>query len=1110
MKKIISLAVIFCMLFTATASAFTVFKHTYTDVDGTVYHIGTFEEDDTDAGVIVNGKKYSLKSGIYMGEAANAWEEASGKQRRFALGLRIPAGSDMESYKVYPYSVDAEGNSRVGQSTIVYNNDLARYAIEKTIDAPVVADVVNAMDYRTAGSAAAGTLRNVYDVLQIKCDGNAAEVTTHNQVLLAKLDIRELKKNYLPGAEIKFTMKARYSGNWTAKDGNGNVIPNTLSSVKINVAGAGEAGQDWNEDNIPRFYKDEANKEEKSYYLQFGKKAPVDTLVLPVTDEALNSMQELTFNITGIVQEAIENGNDYASVAVWADNRASEAAKKENGGRNAYVFDVPTLENASYPYKLTYGAVDTNIELKTLKVNEEEVTKYIDGNNTYTKYLPFGTTEIPVVSAEAVSENAKVTVTQADSLNEKATVKITSADGSKTAEYIVQYVVSELPSQDTYKTLGWNSGVVANGNNNVISMDEQTSGNAILTYVDTPIRYQTGVKVTTNSDGTTKEEPTYKNFLATGKYLRLYNSPVAKAGYVPAISLMQLDLTKLINTHKLEIGSPIELHIDGEFKTYDTAADANVNSVELQLYDMTGTDWTDINSKINTIKGEAENIAKYDYKVNNTEVLATAESTTDALRTLLRYTTVLKNKKLIVSQNVPYGKYGLTTTSGSENNVYGNNRTFEENGFLKVDISEFVRYCVSTGNMTPTIGFYIAPCSSTVQNRQIGSIYYQGTGNMSYLKFGAEVELDEETLNSYKDASIHTLSINGTEVDVKYIDPKTNTYTAYLPAGTDLAPMVEATVNEKAKVEIEQAAMPDEDTVIKVTAYNGTVATYTVKSFVSEADSSETFTALGWNHGAIANGNKNALSVNAETQKTKTDGTKYGDVLYSYGLKNADWLSYSMAQIAGYNTPKATGGYKPNVALIQLDLSKLGNIDLSKPVVLKMDGSVSTYNSTNPATGVSISLYDASETDWASLNADMDIVRAYLETTYETDADKEAAYDNALAVSQRVKDYLRNPGAVIEGKTPIVTNFFAFGNYGLNTASASLAENNIYGNKYAAYESFAEFDISEFVRYCTATGNLTPTLAFYVNPSDADVVDRHLFSFYFSGSGNMSYIHYSK
>ena len=79
MKRIISLAVILCMLITANASAFTVIQHNYTDVDGTYYHIGEFDDGDTDAGVVVNGKKYSLKNGIYMGDSANAFEEASSK-----------------------------------------------------------------------------------------------------------------------------------------------------------------------------------------------------------------------------------------------------------------------------------------------------------------------------------------------------------------------------------------------------------------------------------------------------------------------------------------------------------------------------------------------------------------------------------------------------------------------------------------------------------------------------------------------------------------------------------------------------------------------------------------------------------------------------------------------------------------------------------------------------------------------------------------------------------------------------------------------------------------------------------------------------------------------
>ena len=96
MKKILCslMAMVVIVSFSLTAFAETSVNYTFVDTDGFIYHFGQFDDGDTDAGIIVNGKPFSLKNGIYKGEYANAFVDAKTKNNLFGMGFIVNEGKN--------------------------------------------------------------------------------------------------------------------------------------------------------------------------------------------------------------------------------------------------------------------------------------------------------------------------------------------------------------------------------------------------------------------------------------------------------------------------------------------------------------------------------------------------------------------------------------------------------------------------------------------------------------------------------------------------------------------------------------------------------------------------------------------------------------------------------------------------------------------------------------------------------------------------------------------------------------------------------------------------------------------------------------------------------
>ena len=96
-------------------------------------------------------------------------------------------------------------------------------------------------------------------------------------------------------------------------------------------------------------------------------------------------------------------------------------------------------------YKIKFvRAASTNSKLAGLSVNGEPIAAFNANTLNYTYELPYGTTDVPVVSAEKAEDGQTVSITQPTSTTGKATIVVTAADKKTTSTYTIQFAVALL------------------------------------------------------------------------------------------------------------------------------------------------------------------------------------------------------------------------------------------------------------------------------------------------------------------------------------------------------------------------------------------------------------------------------------------------------------------------------------------------------------------------------------------------------------------------------------------------------------------------------------------------------------------------------------------
>ena len=137
-------------------------------------------------------------------------------------------------------------------------------------------------------------------------------------------------------------------------------------------------------------------------------------------------------------------------------------------------------------YKIKFvSAASNNARLADIQVNGTTIAGFNAYLNTYNVALPYGTTEVPVVSATAQDAGATVTITQATNTTGVATIHVAAADGTTTNTYTLNFSVAEL-SDNTLQAIYMDGelvpGFTPTKNNYTISLPLGTTEAPIITW----------------------------------------------------------------------------------------------------------------------------------------------------------------------------------------------------------------------------------------------------------------------------------------------------------------------------------------------------------------------------------------------------------------------------------------------------------------------------------------------------------------------------------------------------------------------------------------------------------------------------------------------------
>lgn len=137
-------------------------------------------------------------------------------------------------------------------------------------------------------------------------------------------------------------------------------------------------------------------------------------------------------------------------------------------------------------YKIKFVSVaSNNARLADIQVNGNNIAGFNAYLNTYNVQLPYGTTEVPIVTATAQDGGATVSITQPTSTTGTATILVTAADGTTKNTYTLNFSVAQL-SDNTLEAIYIDGellpGFVPTKNNYTISLPLGTTEAPIITW----------------------------------------------------------------------------------------------------------------------------------------------------------------------------------------------------------------------------------------------------------------------------------------------------------------------------------------------------------------------------------------------------------------------------------------------------------------------------------------------------------------------------------------------------------------------------------------------------------------------------------------------------
>lgn len=150
------------------------------------------------------------------------------------------------------------------------------------------------------------------------------------------------------------------------------------------------------------------------------------------------------------------------------------------------IIQTYAIDGSSTTYKIKFvSAASNNARLADIQVNGNTISGFNAYLNTYNVQLPYGTTDIPVVTASAQDAGATVTITQATSTTDSATIDVVAADGTTTNTYTLHFSVAQL-SDNTLQAIYFDGelvpGFTPTKNNYTISLPLGTTTTPTITW----------------------------------------------------------------------------------------------------------------------------------------------------------------------------------------------------------------------------------------------------------------------------------------------------------------------------------------------------------------------------------------------------------------------------------------------------------------------------------------------------------------------------------------------------------------------------------------------------------------------------------------------------
>ena len=150
------------------------------------------------------------------------------------------------------------------------------------------------------------------------------------------------------------------------------------------------------------------------------------------------------------------------------------------------IIQTYAIDGSSTTYKIKFvSAASNNARLADIQVNGSNINGFNAYLNTYNVQLPYGTTEVPVVTASAQDGGATITITQATSTTGTATIHVVAADGTTTNTYTLHFSVAQL-SDNTLQAIYFDGelvpGFTPTKNNYTISLPLGTTTTPTITW----------------------------------------------------------------------------------------------------------------------------------------------------------------------------------------------------------------------------------------------------------------------------------------------------------------------------------------------------------------------------------------------------------------------------------------------------------------------------------------------------------------------------------------------------------------------------------------------------------------------------------------------------